>query len=361
MADVPATPRTIDGRYYDGVTAQVRRVRVVATPGELILRDAAGNDLVARWPIVELRVIGDSEHEAVPLLTRVGGEARLAIEDVEARTLLAQSVPEIAPLAAPRPSTAGRILQFGTALCLAVGLVWGGFEVGSEALAPLVPYGLQAKLGEEVYGELVGNRRTCKGREGLAALQGFATRLAAEGGFDHPIRVRVVSGGPVNAYTLPGGILVIYSALIDLATDGDELGGVIAHEIGHTVHYHPTQALARQFGLDQILKATTGGYSEVGTVASSGSLLLAMRNGRSYEREADATGVDLLEKLGLRADGMARFFGELLKKGPDMAKTAGIWSDHPPTQERIDATRRPATGAPDFSEADWKAIRSMCQ
>ena len=34
-------PSTIRGRYYDGKTADVREVTVVATPGEVILRDAA--------------------------------------------------------------------------------------------------------------------------------------------------------------------------------------------------------------------------------------------------------------------------------------------------------------------------------
>jgi Zn-dependent protease with chaperone function len=352
----------VRGRYYDGKSASVRIVTVRATPGELILRDAGDQSLVARWPIVELRVLGDAEHEAVPLLVRGNDPARLVIEDAAERRALAADVPEIARLGAVRPRGMQRILQFGTALVAALVLVWVGIDQGSGVMAPLVPYGAQARLGETVYRQLVAQRELCRGKEGMSALVGFANRLASAADYDHPVQIRVVRGGPINAFTLPGGIIVLYSDMIDRMNDANELGGVLAHEMGHVVHYHPMQALARQYGVEQILKAVTGGYSDLGTLQSGGTLLLAMRNGRSFEREADATGVSLLERLGLRADGMARFFESLLKGEPaDAAATAGILSDHPPTQERIDATRRPATGAPDFAEKDWQSIRAICR
>jgi len=352
----------VRGRYYDGKSASVRTVTVRATPGELILRDAGDQSLVARWPIVELRVLGDSEHEAVPLLVRGGDAARLLIEAPADRRALAADVPEIARLAVPRPRGAQRVLQFGASLAAALALVWFAVDRGAGVVAPLVPYGLQTRLGETVYRQLAGQRALCRGKEGMVALIGFANRLAVAADYDNAIQIRVVRGGPVNAFTLPGGIIVLYSDLIDRMSDGDELGGVLAHEIGHAVNYHPIQALARQYGVEQILKAVTGGYSDLGTLQSGGTLLLAMRNGRDFEREADATGVALLERLGLRADGMARFFEGLLKSEPaDAASVAGIWSSHPPTQERIDVTRRPATGAPDFAEKDWQSIRAICR
>jgi predicted Zn-dependent protease len=87
-----------------------------------------------------------------------------------------------------------------------------------------------------------------------------------------------------------------------------------------------------------------------------------MRNGRAFEREADATGVRLLEQRGLRADGVSTFFEQMLEKEPsDAASAAGIWSSHPPTRERIEATKRPATGRPAFSAAEWQALRNVCK
>src|SRR6185312_8265492 len=126
--------------------------------------------------------------------------------------------------------------------------------------------------------------------------------------------------------------LVFYSDLIDKAGSGNEVAGVLAHDLGHAVHYHSSKGLARQFGIDQLMKSMTGGFSDLGTLGQGGSLLLALRNGRGFERDADATGVALLEKLGLRADGIASFFERMLEDQPrDAASMIGIWSSHPPT------------------------------
>ena len=78
--------------------------------------------------------------------------------------------------------------------------------------------------------------------------------------------------------------------------------------------------------------------------------------------EADAEGVSMLEKLGVRADGVSSFFEQMMEHQPkDMAAAAGIWSSHPPTGERIAATKRPASGKPAFTAAEWKAIRDVCK
>ena len=210
--------------------------------------------------------------------------------------------------------------------------------------------------------ELIAGKELCRGKQGLAAINDLANRLAKASKYDHPVTVQIVKGGPLNAFTLPGGVLVFYSDLIDQAKDSAQVAGVLAHEIGHVVHYHPIKGLARQFGTELMLRLLTGGYTDLNTLASGGGLLLALRNGRTFEREADASGVTGLERLGLRADGIASFFEQMMEKQPtDLAAAAGIWSSHPPTAERIAATKRPATGKPAFSDADWKALREVCK
>ena len=353
MAPAPA-------RYYDGVTAQVVEVGAKWGIGELLIYRTTDFSIVARWRLEDIVVLGDSEHEAIPAVSVAGSDARLIVVDPALRAELGR-VAYLGAVSAPRPPPGRRIAKFATALVVLIAAFWGVVDYGSEYAAPLVPYRLQAKLGREVRNEIVTGRTLCTGAEGLAAINGLANRLARAGDLGHSVEVTVVKGGPVNAFTLPGGYLVFYSQLIDEAKDGEEVAGVLAHEIGHAVNAHPIKGLTRQYGSNLLLGLLTGGYSELGTLGSGGGLLLALRNGRNFERSADVTGIKLLEKRGLRADGMSRFFGELMKHEPsDPAVTLGIWSDHPPTAERIAATKRPPTGLPPFSPQEWKALRSVC-
>jgi len=353
----------VRARFYDGETAEVHEVSVRTTTAELVMFRLADASLVARWPIAELAVLGDAQHEAAPPVVRKGSEARLVIEDPDLRRELAGLVPQLAPLVTAPGSAGRRIAGFGAALVALVGLFWLAVDYGTEYIAPILPYSLQVALGESVFDELTGQKEQCHGEAGLEALNGLANRLAEAAGYPHEITVHVVKGGPVNAYTLPGGILVFYGDLIGQARDSAQVAGVMAHEIGHVVHFHPTKGLLRQYGIDLLTKLVTGGYSDtVSTLASGGNVLLALRNGRAFERQADATGVALLEKLGLRADGVSSFFEQMRETQPtDFAAAAGIWSSHPPTADRIEATRRPATGRPAFTDAEWQAVRDVCK
>jgi len=351
---------TAPARYYDGVTAQVTEAGAKWGIGELLIYRPADFSIVARWRLEDIVVLGDTEHEAIPAISVAGSDARLIVVDPALRAELAR-VAYLAALAAPKPAVGKRIMTLGAALIVLVAAFWSIVDYGSEYAAPLVPYRLQARLGREVRGQLTAGRTLCVGREGLEAINDLANRLARTGELGHPVEVAIVKGGPVNAFTLPGGYLVFYSALIDEAKDGEEVAGVLAHEIGHAVNEHPIKGLVRQYGVNLLLSLLTGGYSDLGTLSSGGELLLALRNGRAFERQADATGIRLLEKRGLRADGMSRFFEQLMQHQPtDPAMSLGIWSDHPPTAERIAATRRPPTGQPAFTDREWKALRSVC-
>lgn len=349
-------------RYFDGETATVHEVSVRPAATELIVHRSSDSVVLARWPISEVVVLGDSEHEAVPMLARRHHDARLVVDDVDLRRQLVAMVPHLEALAAPRPAPARRIAQFGGTLLAVLALFWLGIDLGSENAAAFVPHHLQARLGHVVFDELTDGKELCEDTPGLKAINRLANQLALAAGYEHEITVYVVKGGPVNAYTLPGDILVFYSDLITQAKDSNQVAGVLAHEIGHVVNNHPMKGIVRQFGLDLMARMLTGGYSEIGTVASGGGLLLALRNGRAFEREADKTGVLLLEKIGARADGVASFFEQLMEgHGRDAAETIGIWSSHPPTRERIEATRRPSTGRPAFTTAEWEALRKVCR
>jgi hypothetical protein len=113
---------------------------------------------------------------------------------------------------------------FGATLAMALGLFWIAVDIGSgyvRALGSLQP---AAQAGRERGGDLVGRSRSARAQR-AGAINGLANRWPRPREYPHPVQVRIVKGGPVNAFTLPGGILVFYSDLIDKARDGNEAGG----------------------------------------------------------------------------------------------------------------------------------------
>ena len=62
-------------------------------------------------------------------------------------------------------------------------------------------------------------------------------RLAAKaGGPKYPYSFSIANDRALNAFALPGGPVWIHRGIIDAAADESQLAGVLAHELGHSLH-----------------------------------------------------------------------------------------------------------------------------
>ena len=75
----------------------------------------------------------------------------------------------------------------------------------------------------------------------------------------------------INAFSLPGGYVMVFSGLIAKVANDDELAGVLAHEVGHIVARHAVKQLQGQLGYTflRILTAVAPGGAEVGSAADA--------------------------------------------------------------------------------------------
>lgn len=147
-------------------------------------------------------------------------------------------------------------------------------------------------------------------------------------------RVTVVVDEQVNAFALPGGEVFVLTGLLDRVGDDDALvRGVMAHEIGHAVRRHGVRLLARKAALAVVLASLVGELDQmVVALAAGASELDALGHSRDMETEADEFGVDLLQRAGYDADGLARFMEslgsqpvpELLSTHPDPLERAAV-------------------------------------
>jgi predicted Zn-dependent protease len=141
----------------------------------------------------------------------------------------------------------------------------------------------------------------------------------------------------VNAFATTGGDLYVYSGLVLLADDGAELGGVLAHEIGHVALYHVQRQMVDAVGLEALTALALGKSPGVASqlVAGVGGKMAMLANGRGDEKQADEWGVVHADEAGYDATGLVRFFRKLQAEEGHTPQVLGWLSDHPTTPSRI--------------------------
>lgn len=154
------------------------------------------------------------------------------------------------------------------------------------------------------------------------------------------IEFRNMGDDMINAFALPGNIIIVTDALVAVATD-DELAAVLAHEAGHLEHRHALQGLLRRSFALLFVTAAAGDLSALTSVAATIPFVI-LNNGysRDLEREADTYALALLEQRGIDT----RHFSSLLMK-IESAHPGGrrftYLDTHPSTEERIARFRPP--------------------
>lgn len=104
----------------------------------------------------------------------------------------------------------------------------------------------------------------------------------------------------VNAFALPGGPTFITDALYNQIETEGQLAGVMGHEVGHVIHRHGVERMAKT----QLTQGLTGaavmaaGDPSAGQVAGMVGQFVLMSYGREDELECDEEGLRLMAAAG---------------------------------------------------------------
>ncbi len=155
----------------------------------------------------------------------------------------------------------------------------------------------------------------------------------------------IVRDATLNAFALPGGYIGVNTGLIVTAQSESELAAVLAHEIAHVTQRHMARMVSNQ---GQISAATMlamalaiiARNSQLGTAAAAmgqaGAITAQIAFTRDFEREADRSGFQTLEKSGFDVRAMPAFFERMQKAGRMNENNAPAYlRTHPITSERI--------------------------
>lgn len=248
----------------------------------------------------------------------------------------------------------------GAILATVLGL-WFGSDLLVELAVSRIPVEWEQKLGESAYRDFLSHQETMK--EGLAVTAlGEMTKRLTDQIPDNPYKfdVTVVKSDVVNAFALPGGYVVVFTGLMKKAESGEEVAGVLSHELNHVLQRHGLERIVKSLGLLTVAAIVFGNQQGlVGMMKQLGVELLTLKFSREQETEADLTGLQLLQRAKIDPSGMIRFFERLSEK--DQGRVEWL-STHPMSTARADRLKSELAALPkklpEPFTFDWKQVQA---
>jgi beta-barrel assembly-enhancing protease len=167
---------------------------------------------------------------------------------------------------------------------------------------------------------------------------------------DLPWTFGVIDAETINAFALPGGIVLVSHGLLKRLNSESELAGVLAHEIAHVVRKHQLNAiqsdastgalsvLGQSVVEDRLGRTGVGKLGLQGPIAKLGTDVV--KNGfflrpldRAMEYEADRLGVVIAARAGYDPYGLVAVLTMLSQAKAEEASI--MFSTHPAPADRI--------------------------
>jgi predicted Zn-dependent protease len=300
--------------------------------------DGTVEDVLADQLVVS--VTGFNEDTLQLSWERAGETHAVTVADPAAHRALLQTAPETMArrLKGGHSAVNYHRRKWNTVLGILAGLAvllvvaWWQSEAITGWIAGHVSMETEIGIGERALAQLELEHELTQEGPAAKAVTDIGTRLTQ--GSRYKYRWYVSDDKEVNAYALPGGIVVVNKGMIEAASSAEELAGVLAHEVQHVEQRHTLQQLIHAAGWAAVLAVALGDVSAITAIVLH--QLGNLRNSRKLESQADTEGMKALARAGIPLEGMATLFRKLQKEQERRGgEGPALLSSHPATEERI--------------------------
>ena len=156
----------------------------------------------------------------------------------------------------------------------------------------------------------------------------------------YPVVVRIIESEQMNAFAMPGGRVVVFSALVNKLKTENGLAFVLGHELGHFKNRDHLRGMGRSIVLLAISVLLTGANSDLSALMTPVYNVEAAQYSQERESEADTTALHALNCHYGHVGGATEFF-ELIAE-PEVEQDWTVmhyFSSHPEAQKRVDDLR----------------------
>lgn len=197
-------------------------------------------------------------------------------------------------------------------------------------------------LGEKSYKDTLKKSKVLTGTKDAKRVKNIGYKIAKiVNRKDYKWEFNLVENKAKNAFCLPGGKVVIYTGILEVAQNDDQLATVMSHEIAHALARHGAERVSSGMlangvqVLGNILLGTqaphlTQSFNIAYGLGTQYGVLLPY--GRMQESEADEIGIHLMHKAGYNVHEALNFW-----KNMSVGKKEGseFFSTHPNSSTRI--------------------------
>lgn len=153
----------------------------------------------------------------------------------------------------------------------------------------------------------------------------------------------VLDTGTVNAFSTPGGYVLISRGLLERLHNEAELAGVLAHEVAHVVKKHHLTAMKKGKGMEAGANILSMYLDQQKSAAAKEKLVGGMKEimlrglDKDDEFEADRMGVVIAARAGYDPYGLPSVIQMLQASNPKDSDLALMFETHPAPGARLDA------------------------
>jgi metalloendopeptidase OMA1, mitochondrial len=206
-------------------------------------------------------------------------------------------------------------------------------------------------LGAQAYREVLTQSPVIRSGPEFEMVRRCAARLAAatgESGRHFEWEVSLVRSEQINAFCLPGGKIVVYTGILNVAQSEGGLAVVMGHEMAHATLRHGSERVLQQQSANTILTGVNFStldmdfrqralvMTALGAGAQFGYLLPFSRD---HESEADSIGLRYMAKAGYDPREAIPFWQRMGQASAQRRKPPEFASTHPSNQTRIERLR----------------------
>jgi predicted Zn-dependent protease len=214
----------------------------------------------------------------------------------------------------------------------------------------------EQQLGLQAYQEVLGQSDVVRDGPAVEAVREITRRLVRATSNPDFLRITGLSKPPdfqwdvklvrdqqVNAFCLPGGKMVVYTAILPVAKTHAGLATVMGHEISHALAHHGAERMAQTQIANILMTGAAGSLGDmdpgqrqqVMQVLNAGAQFGILKYSRKHESEADHMGLFLMAAAGYDPQATVQFWERMQAATKRGGGTPEFMSTHPSHETRI--------------------------